>query len=59
LMVEPYDPEAMAKGLFRLMSDTELRTRLGAGAQERATSEHTPEAYRSALVEFYRETIAK
>jgi glycosyltransferase involved in cell wall biosynthesis len=59
LMVEPYDPEAMAKGLFRLMSDTELRTRLGAGAQERATSAHTPEAYRSALVEFYRETIAK
>jgi glycosyltransferase involved in cell wall biosynthesis len=57
LMVEPRDPEAMAKGLFRLMSDTELRTRLGEGARERAISAHTPEAYRAALVELYRETV--
>lgn len=57
LMIEPRNPEAMAKALFRLLSDTELRTRLGAGAKERAAVAHTPEAYRLALVEFYRETL--
>jgi glycosyltransferase involved in cell wall biosynthesis len=57
LLVEPRNPDAMAKALFRLLSDDELRGRLGAGARAQAVSEHTPGAYRSALVGFYRETL--
>ena len=57
LLVEPRNPDAMAKALFRLLSDDELRGRLGAAAEAQATSAHTPEAYRQALVDFYRETL--
>ena len=57
LMVEPRNPDAMAKALFRLLSDAELRTRLGSAAQAQARTAHTPEAYRRALVEFYQETL--
>ncbi len=57
LMVEARNPEAMAKSIFQLLSNTELRMRLGAAAQARSASAHTPAAYRSALVEFYRETL--
>ena len=57
LLVEPRNPDAMAKALFRLLSDDELRGRLGAAAKAQATSAHTPEAYRQALVDFYRETL--
>jgi len=57
LMVPPRNPEAMAKALLRILSDGELRGRLGAAAQARAESSHTPEAYRRTLVEFYRKTL--
>jgi glycosyltransferase involved in cell wall biosynthesis len=57
LLVEPRNPDAMAKALFRLLSDDELRGRLGAAAKAQAMSAHTPEAYRQALVGFYRETL--
>ena len=57
LMVEPRNPEAMAKTIFQLLSNADLRSRLGAAARERAESAHTPEAYRRALVEFYQETL--
>jgi glycosyltransferase involved in cell wall biosynthesis len=58
LMVETQRPEQMAQALFRLLSDAELRSRLGAAARARAESAHTPEAYRRALVGFYQETLA-
>lgn len=57
LMVEARNPVAMAKTLFQLLSNADLRSRLGSAARERAESAHTPQAYRSALVEFYRETL--
>lgn len=56
LMVKPRDPEAMAKTIFQLLSNTDLRSRLGIAARGRAESAHTPEAYRRALVEFYQQT---
>jgi glycosyltransferase involved in cell wall biosynthesis len=59
LMVESRKPEAMAKALSRLLSDADLRARLGAAAQARAASAHTPEAYRRALVNFYQETVRR
>ncbi len=58
LMVPPRNPEAMAKTLLRILSDAELRLRLGAAARARAESSHTPEAYRRTLVGFYQETLA-
>jgi glycosyltransferase involved in cell wall biosynthesis len=57
LMLEPRNPEAMARALSRLLSDGTLRSRLGAAAKARAESAHTPDAYRRALVEFYQETL--
>ena len=57
LMVESQKPELMAQALFRLLSDAELRSRLGAAAKSRAAAAHTPEAYRRALVGFYRDTL--
>jgi glycosyltransferase involved in cell wall biosynthesis len=57
LMVEPRNPEAMAKTIFQLLSNADLRSRLGSAARAQAQAAHTPEAYRRALVEFYRETM--
>ena len=57
LMVPPRNPGAMAKTLLRILSDEELRRRLGAAARARAESSHAPEAYRRTLVEFYQHTL--
>ena len=57
LMVEPRNPEAMAKALNQLLSDPELQSRLGAAARLRAQTAHTPAAYRAALIRFYEETL--
>ena len=56
LLVEPRDPEAMAKALARVLTDSELRERLGRAAKTRAETAHTPQSYRNTLVRFYRET---
>ena len=57
LMVEPRNPHAMAQALLQLLSDAELRSRLGEAAKAQAALAHTPEAYRRALVGFYQETL--
>jgi glycosyltransferase involved in cell wall biosynthesis len=57
LMVPSRNPDAMAKAILRILSDAELRLRLGAAARARTESSHTPEAYRRALVEFYQNTL--
>jgi glycosyltransferase involved in cell wall biosynthesis len=57
LMVRPRNPEAMAKAMLRILSDPELRSRLGSTARSRAESTYTPEAYRRALVGFYQQTL--
>ena len=57
-MVPPRNPQAMAQAMLQILSDEELRRRLGTAARSRAESSHTPEAYRRALVEFYQNTLA-
>jgi len=57
LMVSPRNPDAMAKALLRILGDGDLSQRLGAAAQRRAETAHTPEAYRRSLVNFYQETL--
>jgi glycosyltransferase involved in cell wall biosynthesis len=52
LLVEP-DPEAMGRGLARLLGDGDLRARLAAGARQFAQREFTPEAFRRKLLGFY------
>jgi len=52
LLVDP-EPEAMAKGLARLLQDKALRERLAANARRFAQAEFTPEAFRRKLLAFY------
>jgi glycosyltransferase involved in cell wall biosynthesis len=52
LLVEP-DPEAMGRGLARLLEDGDLRARLAANARQFAQREFTPEAFRRKLLGFY------
>ena len=52
LLVEP-DPEALGRGLARLLEDGELRGRLARNARQFAQREFTPEAFRRKLLGFY------
>lgn len=52
LLVEP-DPEALGRGLARLLGDRELRGRLVGNARQFAQREFTPEAFRRKLLGFY------
>lgn len=52
LLVEP-EPEAMGRGLARLLRDVSLRERLAANARAFAQREFTPEAFRRKLLGFY------
>jgi glycosyltransferase involved in cell wall biosynthesis len=58
LLVEP-EPEAMGRGLARLLRDEVLRERLSAGARRLAQRELTPEAFRRKLLGFYRDLTEK
>jgi glycosyltransferase involved in cell wall biosynthesis len=58
LLVEP-EPEAMGRGLARLLRDEVLRERLSAGARRLAQRELTPEAFRRKLLGFYHAVAAK
>ena len=57
IMVPARNPDALAEAMLRILSDPELRLRLGAAARAQAESDYTPEAYRRALVEFYQQTL--
>ncbi len=57
LMVPPRNPEAMAMAMLRILSEPELRIRLGEAARARVEAAHTPEAYRRSLVGFYQNTL--
>ncbi|HEX6863150.1 MAG TPA: glycosyltransferase family 4 protein [Thermoanaerobaculia bacterium] len=52
LLAEP-EPEAMARGLVRLLSDPGLRERLATNAKDFARRELTFEAYEGKLLRFY------
>lgn len=51
-LVEP-EPEAMGRGLARLLTDEVLRERLAANAKRFAQREFTPEAFHRKLLAFY------
>ena len=57
LMVPPRNPDAMASAILRILTDPEMRLRLGAAARLRAESNFTPEVYKRSLVEFYQKTL--
>ena len=57
LMVPPRNPDAMADAILRILTDPEMRLRLGAAARLRAESNFTPEVYKRSLVEFYQKTL--
>ena len=50
LLVPPRDPQALRAALLRLLSDDELRARLGAAARAAATEQFSQEAEATALV---------
>ncbi|MCB2187087.1 MAG: glycosyltransferase [Deltaproteobacteria bacterium] len=53
-LVEP-EPEDMARGMVRLLTDQAFSEGLAARAKERARNEHSYAAYRQKLTGFYRE----
>ncbi len=57
LMVPSRNPDAMADAILRLLTDPEMRLRLGAAARLRAESNFSPDAYKRSLVEFYQNTL--
>lgn len=57
LIVPPRNPDAMADAILRILTDPEMRFRLGAGARLQAESNFTPRAYKRSLVEFYQKTL--
>jgi rhamnosyl/mannosyltransferase len=58
LVAPPRDAPALAAAINRLLSDPDLRGRLGAGAQRRALTEFTKEKMVERLDALYRSTLA-
>jgi len=58
LLVDP-SPEAMGRGLARLLRDEVLRERLAANARRLAQREFTPEAFRRKLLGFYNDVARR
>jgi len=52
LLVPPEDPSALADALGRLLTDTELRDRLGAAARERVVRDFQPADVAAAIVTY-------
>ena len=57
LMAPSRNPDAMADAILRILTDPEMRLRLGAAARMQAESNFSPDAYRRSLVEFYQNTL--
>ena len=57
LLVPVKDPEAMARAIIRLLSDDDLRMRLGAAARERAVREFSQESISPLLLDEYRRLL--
>jgi glycosyltransferase involved in cell wall biosynthesis len=57
LLVLPQNPDAMADAIQRILTDPEIRQRLGVAARLRAESNFTPDAYKRSLVQFYQKTL--
>jgi glycosyltransferase involved in cell wall biosynthesis len=59
LLVPPGDPGALAVALDRLLTDGELRRRLGTAGRERARRHFDVAAFRRAHVELYRQELER
>jgi glycosyltransferase involved in cell wall biosynthesis len=57
LTLPPRNPNAMAEAILRILTDPEMRLRLGAAARLRAESNFTPDLYKRSLVKFYEKTL--
>jgi glycosyltransferase involved in cell wall biosynthesis len=57
LLVPVKDPTAMAQAIIRLLSDADLRLRLGAAARERAVREFSQESISPLLLDEYRRLL--
>jgi glycosyltransferase involved in cell wall biosynthesis len=57
LLVPVKDPKSMVQAIIRLLSDGELRMRLGAAARDRAVREFSQEAISPLLLEEYRRLL--
>jgi len=56
-LVPPHDPTELANAILQLLSDPELRARLGQAARQRARDRHLPERVAAQTVEAYREIL--
>jgi glycosyltransferase involved in cell wall biosynthesis len=59
LLVNPNNPQALAKAIIRILSDAELARRLKANAAALIVTQHTPETYLKRSVEIYSEVIKR
>jgi glycosyltransferase involved in cell wall biosynthesis len=57
LLVESRNPEAMARGIQKLLRDPALRAELARNARELVEREYSPEAYRRSMTEIYQEVL--
>jgi len=57
LLVPVRDAQAMSQAIIRLLTDGELRRRLGAAARERAVSEFSQESILPLLLDEYRRLL--
>jgi glycosyltransferase involved in cell wall biosynthesis len=57
LLCDPHDPAEIAAGLIRLLSDRELRLRLGAAARQRAVQHFSLDMLLRRNLEFYRKLV--
>jgi glycosyltransferase involved in cell wall biosynthesis len=55
LVVPPNDPDALARAIFRLASNPQLRTEMGAAARQRVLAGYTTDAVRDAYRRLYAE----
>jgi glycosyltransferase involved in cell wall biosynthesis len=59
LIVPPGDVKALAEALRKLMSDADLRAKLGAAAQQRFEERFHPDRVMGEILEVYREAVAR
>lgn len=59
LLVEPRNPEALAKAILRLRRDTPLRDKIAAGGYDLATTKYSWQAVAEQTLEFYRQVLGQ
>jgi glycosyltransferase involved in cell wall biosynthesis len=57
--VKPGDVRGLAKALRKLMSDADLRAKLGAAARKRFEERFHPDRVMGEILEVYREAVAR